>query len=163
VSGPVTFRTGHTGYIFCLAFGRRCGCRGKKFGHPSSRPFRGLPELTYPLHDRDVVVTARGRLCLHRKKINISTVLAGQRLGIKEVDAAFGSSASRTMASRLVRPGAKSPAAPRQPLRPKVVTHGLGTFCYLCLQAGHDFVGAARGIRTPGPIITNDAMSRNSC
>jgi hypothetical protein len=25
-------------------------------------------------------------LCLHRKKINISTVLAGQRLGIKEVD-----------------------------------------------------------------------------
>ncbi|GEM_PF-4474238 len=114
--------------------------------------------MTYPLHDRDVVVTARGRLCLHRKKINISTVLAGQRLGIKEVDAAFGSSASRTMASRLVRPGAKSPAAPRQPLRPKVVTHGLGTFCYLCLQAGHDFVGAARGIRTPGPIITNDVL-----
>jgi hypothetical protein len=45
-----------------------------------------LPELTYPLHDRDVVVTNCGRLCLHRKKINISTVLAGQRLGIKEVD-----------------------------------------------------------------------------
>jgi hypothetical protein len=27
-----------------------------------------------------------GWLCLHRKRINISTVLAGQRLGIKEVD-----------------------------------------------------------------------------
>jgi hypothetical protein len=27
-----------------------------------------------------------GGLCLHRKRINISTVLAGQRLGIKEVD-----------------------------------------------------------------------------
>jgi len=52
----------------------------------SSRPYRGLPELTYPLHDRDVMVTACGRLCMHRKKINISTVLAGQRLGIKEVD-----------------------------------------------------------------------------
>ena len=38
------------------------------------------------LHDRDVLVTACGRLCMHRKKINISTVLAGQRLGIKEVD-----------------------------------------------------------------------------
>jgi hypothetical protein len=35
---------------------------------------------------RDVVVTACGRLCLHRKRINISTVLAGQPLGIKEVD-----------------------------------------------------------------------------
>jgi len=52
----------------------------------SPRRYDGLPELTYPFHDRDVLVTACGRLCLHRKKINISTVLAGQRLAIKEVD-----------------------------------------------------------------------------
>ena len=52
----------------------------------SPRRYDGLPELSYPFHDRDVLVTACGRLCLHRKKINISTVLAGQRLGIKEVD-----------------------------------------------------------------------------
>jgi hypothetical protein len=38
------------------------------------------------LHDRDVLVTARGRICMHRKRVNISTVLAGQRVGIKEVD-----------------------------------------------------------------------------
>ena len=31
-------------------------------------------------------VRSRGRLCLHRKRINISSVLAGQKLGIKEVD-----------------------------------------------------------------------------
>jgi transposase InsO family protein len=53
---------------------------------PSSRAYAGLPELTYPFHDRDILVTACGRICLHRKKINISTVLAGQKLGIKEVD-----------------------------------------------------------------------------
>jgi transposase InsO family protein len=52
----------------------------------SPRPYRGLPELAYPLHDREVLVTACGRICMHRKKINVSTVLAGQRLGIKEVD-----------------------------------------------------------------------------
>ena len=52
----------------------------------SPRRYDGLPELAYPFHDRDVLVTACGRLCLHRKKINISTVLAGQSLGIKEVD-----------------------------------------------------------------------------
>jgi transposase InsO family protein len=52
----------------------------------SRRPYLGLPELSYPLHDRDILVTACGRICMHRKKINISTVLAGQRLGIKEVD-----------------------------------------------------------------------------
>ena len=52
----------------------------------SPRLYDGLQEITYPFHDRDVLVTACGRICLHRKKINISTVLAGQRLGIKEVD-----------------------------------------------------------------------------
>ena len=52
----------------------------------STRHYDGLPELTYPFHDRDVIITACGRLCLHRKRINISTVLAGQKLGIKEVD-----------------------------------------------------------------------------
>jgi transposase InsO family protein len=53
---------------------------------PSPRTYQGLPELTYPFHDRELLVTACGRICLHRKKINISTVLAGQKLGIKEVD-----------------------------------------------------------------------------
>jgi transposase InsO family protein len=52
----------------------------------SPRPYQGLPELTYPLHDRDVLVTACGRICMHRKRINVSIVLAGQRVGIKEVD-----------------------------------------------------------------------------
>jgi len=53
---------------------------------PSPRTYNGLPELTYPLHDRDVVVTACGRICLHRKRVNLSHVFAGQRVGIKEVD-----------------------------------------------------------------------------
>jgi transposase InsO family protein len=53
---------------------------------PAPRPYRGLPEIAYPFHDREVLVTQCGRICMHRKKINISTVMAGQRLGIKEVD-----------------------------------------------------------------------------
>ena len=47
---------------------------------------RGLPDIENPFHDRDALVIACGRICMHRKKINVSTVLAGQRLGIKEVD-----------------------------------------------------------------------------
>ena len=39
-----------------------------------------------PFHDRDVFVTACGRICIYRKKINLSIALAGQRVGIKEVD-----------------------------------------------------------------------------
>lgn len=52
----------------------------------SVRPYRGLPDIDYPLLDRDALVTACGRICMHRKKITISTALAGQKLGIKEVD-----------------------------------------------------------------------------
>lgn len=52
----------------------------------SPRPYTGLPEIEYPFHDREVLVTCCGRICMHRKKINVSTVLAGQKLGIREVD-----------------------------------------------------------------------------
>jgi transposase InsO family protein len=50
------------------------------------REYRGIPEPHYPFHDKTVVVTHCGRLCLYRKKINLSTCLAGQAVGIKEVD-----------------------------------------------------------------------------
>jgi transposase InsO family protein len=57
-----------------------------EFYTPSSKAYDGLPEVAYPFHDKNILVTACGRICMHRKKVNISTVLAGQRLGIKEVD-----------------------------------------------------------------------------
>jgi len=63
-------------------------CPAERYS-PSKRPYKGLPEIQYPFHDRDILVTSCGRICMHRKKINISTVLAGQRLGIKEVDDAI--------------------------------------------------------------------------
>jgi hypothetical protein len=53
---------------------------------PSTRIYTGLPELPYPLHDRSILVTSRGRVFMPRKKFSISHVLDGQRLGIKEVD-----------------------------------------------------------------------------
>ena len=53
---------------------------------PSPRRFAGLPELTYPFHDHDVVVTRNGSICLDGRPVRISTVLEGQRLGLREVD-----------------------------------------------------------------------------
>jgi hypothetical protein len=52
----------------------------------STTPYQGIPEPHYPFHDKTVLVTSCDRLCLHRKKINLSTSLAGQAVGIKEVD-----------------------------------------------------------------------------
>jgi hypothetical protein len=53
---------------------------------PSARPYRGIGELSYPFHDRTALVTCCGRICIFKKKINLSTSLAGQAVGIKEVD-----------------------------------------------------------------------------
>lgn len=52
---------------------------------PSMRKYNGLSELEYPYHDKTLTVTNCGRLCLAGKKINLSVVLAGQNVGIKEV------------------------------------------------------------------------------
>jgi hypothetical protein len=52
---------------------------------PSTRPYRGIGELSYPFHDRTALVTYCGRICIFKKKINLSTSLAGQAVGIKEV------------------------------------------------------------------------------
>ena len=92
---------------------------------PSRRPYQGLPDLDYPFHDRDVLVTACGRICIYRKKINVSTVLAGQRLGIKEVDEEFGSSASSTMIWDIS-------IWSREPCNPS--TTRLGRGCHPCLR-----------------------------
>jgi transposase InsO family protein len=53
---------------------------------PSQRPFRGLPELAYPFHDRDVIVARNGTICLHGRPVILSSVLEGQRVGLREVD-----------------------------------------------------------------------------
>jgi len=52
----------------------------------SCRSYQGIQELHYPFHDKTVTVTNCGRLCLYRKKINLSTCLAGQAVGIQEVE-----------------------------------------------------------------------------
>lgn len=52
---------------------------------PSTRHYHGLPEVEYPFHDKTVMVTHCGRICLNRKKVNFSVVFGGQFVGIKEV------------------------------------------------------------------------------
>jgi len=65
--------------------GIKMKCPGELYA-PSAKSYAGLPEIEYPFHDKEGLVTCCGRICMHRKKINISTVLAGQKLGLKEVD-----------------------------------------------------------------------------
>ena len=53
---------------------------------PSARPFRHPEPPQYPFHDRTVCVTRCGRICIGKRKINLSQVFSGQLLGIREVD-----------------------------------------------------------------------------
>ena len=52
----------------------------------SARPYRGLTALDYPFHDKTVTVTTCGRICFNHQKVNLSTVFAGQKVGIKQID-----------------------------------------------------------------------------
>jgi len=77
-------------FIHCFNFDRPHQALGMKYpaelySH-SPRPYQGLGELEYPLHDRTITVTACGRICIGRRKVNLSHVFAGQKVGIKEVD-----------------------------------------------------------------------------
>jgi hypothetical protein len=63
-----------------LALGQ---CRAQLYR--TRRPYVGLSDLEYPFHDRTVTVTTCGRICIGRRKINLSQVFVGQNVGIKEV------------------------------------------------------------------------------
>jgi hypothetical protein len=65
-----------------------------------------------------------------RKKINISTVMAGQRLGLKEVDDGIW------VVSFMDYDLGYIDLEQKTLLRRTGVTHVLGTFCYLCVRAG---------------------------
>ena len=52
----------------------------------STRPYQGLGELDYPLHDWASTVTHCGRICFRARKVNLSQVFAGQQGGVREVD-----------------------------------------------------------------------------
>lgn len=53
---------------------------------PSAREYRLPDEPDYPFHDKTVRVTRCGRICIGHRKVNLSTVFAGQCVGIREVD-----------------------------------------------------------------------------
>ena len=52
---------------------------------PSARSYTGVEELEYPFHDWTAVITHCGRICYQRRKINVSQVFGGQKVGVKQV------------------------------------------------------------------------------
>src|ERR1051326_4561257 len=52
--------------------------------HGSARAYGTLEHLEYPFHDWTAVVTRCGRICYQRRKINLSQVFAGQKVGVKQ-------------------------------------------------------------------------------
>jgi Integrase core domain len=115
----------------------------------SGKPYFGLPELDYPLHDREYLVTACGRICMQEDQhLNRAGRSEARPQGGRPRHLAGQLHALR---SRIHRPGAKKPATHRQSVRPEVVTQVLGTECYLMCRAGPANSGAGEGIRTLDP------------
>lgn len=53
---------------------------------PSARKYSGLPDIEYPFHDRTIIVTHCGRICIRKQKISFSRVFSGQPVGVTLVD-----------------------------------------------------------------------------
>ena len=60
--------------------------RPADFYQPSNRKYEGLPDIAYPFHDKTVTITNCGRICIEGKKIHLSTVFAGQDVGLRQVE-----------------------------------------------------------------------------
>lgn len=53
---------------------------------PSVRPYAGLSPVESPFHDWSAAVTHCGRVCYRGQKVNVSQALAGQLVGVRQVD-----------------------------------------------------------------------------
>jgi putative transposase len=102
---------------------------------PSSRPYAGLPDIDYPFHDKTIVVTRCGRICLGNKKINFSQVFAGQRSASRRCMTISGWSVLWIMIW-VLRSRHSSARTAGKSVRPESVTHVSGTKCHPCLRAG---------------------------
>ncbi len=96
---------------------------------PSPRPYRGLQDVDYPLHDWTATVTRCGRICWNRRKINVSTVFAGQDVGVRQV-----SDRIWLVSFMDYDLGDLSARADRESLQPESVTYVPGLICYPCLR-----------------------------
>lgn len=53
---------------------------------PSARRYQGLPDVSYPFHDKTVTITNCGRICIAGQKVHLSTVFAGHDVGVRQVE-----------------------------------------------------------------------------
>ena len=101
-------------------------CRSLYF--PAAPTLSGLARVEYPFHDRDVLVTACGQICMHRKRRSTSPPYSPDNgFGIKGGRRRHLARLLPRLRPRLHRLGAKNAANPRQPVRHEVVTYVLGT------------------------------------
>ena len=57
---------------------------------PSNRAYKGLPDIDYPFHDKVIVVTDCGLICLGNKKITSAPSLPARRSASKKFAMIFG-------------------------------------------------------------------------
>jgi hypothetical protein len=111
----------------------------------SIRPYHGLPEIAYPLHDCEVLVTD---CSLHRKRVNISSLLAGQKstraFGLPAfsitISATSTSGRSRLRPTLSILPGwVTGPSGPAGRGRPSTPACGLRSASWRhCAAPGED-------------------------
>lgn len=60
-------------------------CPGQVYAQ-ATRAYEGIPEPAYPFHDKTLLVSGGGALFFSNQQVRLSKTLAGQAVGLKEVD-----------------------------------------------------------------------------
>jgi hypothetical protein len=95
---------------------------------------------------------ADGSVCI-AKKINLSTVFAGQAVGIKEVEEGIWLVSFMEYDLGYIDLEENTLQALDNPFRPKNVTHVAGTFCHPCVRAGPAESWSGRWESNPRPRL----------
>ena len=125
---------------------------------PRPRPYHGLADLDYPFHDWTATVTHCGRICFKRRKINLSQVFAGQKVGVTAGQRPHLARHLHGLRFGVLRRRDVPARTDRESVRPESVTHVSGMNCYPCLRNGPVKAGGERGIRTLGRVSPTHAF-----
>ena len=127
---------------------------------PSSRPYRGLPSLDYPLHDWTATVTTCGRICDNKRKVNLRTGLRGAGCRGPPGPGAHLARDLHALRPRLLRRRDLPPRADRQSVPDPGVPHVSGMNCHPCVRNGPK--GGWRARQDAEPLARSDASRSDS-
>lgn len=120
---------------------------------PSVRIYQRVQSINYPFHDKTITVTNCERICIKKKKINLSTAFAGKKVGITETEEGIWLVSFMQFDLGYFDEDSCRMEPLDNPFKEKTLSMSSLINCHLCPQFGPIFIGVPERIRTFDPLI----------